>query len=199
MSLFTISLILFFTMDPVGNVSTFLKVLDKYESRQRHLIILREMLFVLVTMLVFSFFGEFFFAFLQLTETTVRLSSGVILFLIALTIIFPGMSNMRTRLPQVEPYIIPLAIPLIAGPATLATVMLFAHLQPSQSIMLGAIMIAWLASLAILLFGAQLKKLMGENGLMACEKLMGMILILLAIQRFMDGITSYLYVYSQTA
>lgn len=191
MSLFTIALILFFTMDPVGNISNFLKVLEKYNFKERQWIIVREMGFALLAMFIFSFFGEHIFKYLELSETSLRISSGVLLFLIALTIIFPWL-NMRFQFPKVEPFIIPLAIPLIAGPATLATVMLFAHLQPSFWIMNGAILAAWAAALLLLLAGPYLHRLLGDNGLMACEKLMGMILILLAVQRFMDGITCYI-------
>ncbi len=194
MSVFTIALVLFFIMDPIGNVATFLNVLAPYEPRQRRLIVIREMLIALVVMLTFNFFGEFFFYFLEISETTVRISSGVILFLISLTIIFPS-PNARTELPKTEPFIIPLAIPLISGPALCATIMLYAHLEPSYSVMIEAIFYAWIASLAILLFAPQMKKIFGSGGLTAAERLMGMILVLIAVQRFMDGVSSFIQEY----
>lgn len=195
MSLFTIALVLFLIMDPLGNVATFLTVLSPYGERRRQWIVLREMGIALIAMLIFNCFGEFIFQFLEISETTVRLSSGVILFLIALSIIFPGTQNARCHLPRSEPFIIPLAIPLIAGPALLATVMLYAHLEPSLVVMLEAIFASWLAALAVLMFAPQLKKILGSCGLVAAEKLMGMILILIAIQRFMDGVTSFIQTY----
>lgn len=195
MSLFTISLVLFFIMDPIGNVTAFLEVLEPYEPKKRQWIVFREMLIALLIMLLFNFFGEYFFDILEISETTVRLSSGVILFLIALSIIFPGPTTIRSKLPKVEPFIIPLAIPLIAGPAIMATLMLYSHLVPTYTTMLAAIGMAWLASLVILLFAPQMKSIFGKGGLIAAERLMGMILILIAVQRFMDGVTSFLTVY----
>lgn len=195
MTLFTIALVLFLIMDPIGNVSSFVEVLKPYTPRKRHLIVLREMLFALMILLFFYFFGDYLFKILQISETTVRISSGVILFLIALTIIFPSSRNVRLRLSKEEPFIIPLAVPLIAGPALIATVMLYTHLLTNQTVMFGAILISWFASLAVLMFSGQINRILGQNGLLACEKLMGMILILIAVQRFMDGITSFINVY----
>jgi small neutral amino acid transporter SnatA (MarC family) len=195
MSLFSITLVLFFIMDPIGNVSSFLTVLAPYDEKKRRYIVLREMGIALLMMLVFNFFGEFFFQFLQISETTVWLTSGVILFLIAIMIIFPSARNIRTKLPTEEPFIIPLAIPLISGPALLATIMLYAHLEPSTLVMLEAIVLAWLASLIILLFAPQVKRICGTGGLVAGERLMAMILILIAVQRFMDGVTSFIHDY----
>lgn len=192
MTLFSIALVLFFIMDPIGNVSFFNTVLAPYTQKKRFAIVLREMFIALSVMLVFSFFGEFFFQFLQISETTVRLSSGVILFLIAISVIFPSSSNLRTHFSKEVPFIIPLAIPLISGPALLATIMLYAHLVPSPALMLEAIGIAWLASLVILLFAPQIKRLFGTGGLVAAERLMAMILVLIAVQRFMDGVTSFI-------
>lgn len=194
-SLFSIALVLFLTMDPVGNVSTFLKVLEPFGRRRYHLIVFREMLIVLVTMFIFTFLGEYVFTILQISETTVRLSSGVILFVIALTIIFPGSRDIRPNLPKLEPFIIPLAIPTIAGPALVATVMLYSHLVPEMTVMVSAVVLAWIAGLLVLLFAPQIKRVLGNNGLLACEKLMGMVLILMAVQRFMDGIHSFLTQY----
>lgn len=196
MSLFSIALVLFFIMDPIGNVASFLSVLAPYDAKKRRFIVLREMFIALAIMMVFNFFGEFIFQFLEISETTVRLSSGVILFLIALSVIFPGPTAIRLKLPKVEPFIIPLAVPLISGPALSATIMLYAHLEPSYAVMFGAIVLAWFASLIILLFAPEMKRFFGTGGLVAAEKLMGMILILIAVQRFMDGVTSFLNDYN---
>jgi multiple antibiotic resistance protein len=188
MTLFSIVLILFLIMDPVGNVGSYLQMVNDLPLKRRKWIVLREMLIALAFMILFNYIGEFIFDLLGLSETTLRLSSGFILFLVAIKILFPTHDSLRLNLPKEEPFIIPLAIPLIAGPSLLATIMLFARLEPSQLIMVGAIFIAWLAAVAVLLLAEPLQKILGKNGLVACERLMGMVLVLLAVQRFLEGI-----------
>lgn len=191
MSFLNLVVILFLIMDPVGNISSFIDQLKKIPPTKRKRVIVREMLIALAAMVIFNYIGEFIFKILNVSETTVRITIGVILFLIAIKIIFPGIDSLRANLPKDEPFINPLAIPLIAGPSLLATIMLFAHLEPSQPYMLLAILTAWCAALIILLCGNFLQKILGNNGLMASERLMGMILALLAIQRFLEGIKQF--------
>ena len=191
MSLLTISLVLFLIMDPIGNVSSFLKMVRGIDPKKQSAIVLREMLIALLVMLLFNFAGEYIFHWLQVSEATVRLSSGVILFLVSVQILFPKLNGIRESVPEEEPFIIPLAIPLITGPSLLATIMLYARIVESVPVMLFAILIAWSASVAILLSSRLLFRSLGVNGLMACEKLMGMVLVLLAVQRFLDGVSQF--------
>lgn len=188
MSLFNITVVLFLIMDPIGNLSYYLSMVKGLNPKRQNWIIFREMLIALAVMLGFNFLGEYIFNFLDISETTVRLSSGVILFLIALKILFPSNDGLRAHLPPGEPFIFPLAVPLIAGPALLATIMLYAHLEPNYSVMVIAIFIAWLLSACIFLFSHSIKRLLGDNGLMAIERLIGMVLVLVAVQRFLEGI-----------
>lgn len=192
MSLFSITLVLFLIMDPIGNVSSFLKMINDTPPGRQKLIILREMGFALIAMLFFNYLGEYIFQMLDISEITVRLTSGLILFLFALKILFPAIDSPRLNLPKEEPFITPLAIPLIAGPSLLATVMLYAHMESSQPLMLAAILISWLAASAVLLCSSFLKRTIGTNGLMAAERLMAMVLILIAIQRFFEGIQQFI-------
>lgn len=191
MNWFTISLILFLIMDPFGNVSSYLSLVKGLPPAKQRKIVTREMFFALGAMLVFNFLGEYLFDLLQVSEQTLRIASGIILFLVAVKILFATPDNPRNNLPKGEPYLIPLAIPLIAGPVLLATIMLFAHIVPSIMTMVLAIITAWLASMVVLFFAPQLQKTLGTNGLVAVERLMGMVLILLAIQRFLEGIQQF--------
>lgn len=188
MTLFNIIVTLLFIMDPVGNISSYLSLVKELKPKRQNWIIFREMLIALAVMIGFNYLGEYIFSFLSLSETTVRLSSGIILFLIAIKILFMAHDSPRANLPKGEPFIFPLAIPLIAGPALMATIMLYAHLEPLQSIMIIAILIAWFLSILIFLFAHPIKRIFGNNGLMACERLIGMVLVLVAVQRFMEGI-----------
>lgn len=191
MNLFSLSVILFLIMDPIGNISSFLSLLKDLPKQRRRAIIIREMLIALAAMVAFNFLGEYIFQVLDINETTIRIASGVILFLVAIKILFPSVDSLRANLPSGEPFITPLAIPLIAGPSLLATIMLFARLEPSQPLMLSAIFISWFMAVAVLLLGSRLQKALGTNGLMACERLMGMVLVMLAIQRFAEGLQHF--------
>lgn len=191
MTFINLVVILFLIMDPVGNITSFKEQLKDTAPEKRKMVVFREMLIALAAMVIFNYIGEFIFILLKVSETTVRITIGVILFLIAIKILFPSIDSLRANLPQGEPFITPLAVPLIAGPSLLATIMLFAHLETSQAYMLGAIFIAWIAAFCVLMLGPWLCNLLGSNGLMACERLMGMVLALLAIQRFLEGIKQF--------
>lgn len=191
MSQLSIILILFLIMDPFGNISAFLSQLEAYPMYQKRLIIVREMVFALVTMLIFNFFGEYLLQFLEISKITVYIASSTILFLVALQILYPTVDSIRNKLPPPPPFVIPLAIPLVAGPSLMATIMLFAHQQESISFMLNSILIAWVCVLTILLIAPELKKIFGTNGLAAIEKVTAMILVMLAIQRFLEGVNLF--------
>lgn len=149
---------------------------------------MREMLIALGVMLLFNLLGEALFELLHFSEVALRLASGLILFLVAIKILFPATDSPRAHLPAGEPFVFPLAIPLLAGPALLATIMLYSHLDQSRALMIPAILIAWVASSFTLFVSPFLQRVLGSNGLAACERLTGMILVLLSIQRFADGV-----------
>lgn len=193
LSLFSITLVLFIMMDPIGNISAYLNLMKDFDPAQRQKILLREMLIALGFILLFNFIGEYIFSILELSDNVVKLSSGLVLFLTAIKILFPASNSFRLNLPQGEPFIIPLAIPLIAGPSLLATVMLYARMETSVTLMIQAIMIAWAMALVVLYLAPFLKRYLGTNGLSALERLMAMILVMLAIQRFMEGIQDYIH------
>lgn len=190
--LFTFTIILFLIMDPVGNISSFLKMVDGMPSSTIRRIVFREMLIALLFMLGFNFLGEFIFSLLKLDRQTVEFASAVILFLTAIKILFPSSNGLRSNLPKGEPFIIPLAVPLIAGPSLLATILLLSNIQTNHFEQLLAIFIAWFASLLILLFSKQFQRIFGQNGLVAAERLTGMLLVLLAVQRGMEGLHQFI-------
>lgn len=194
-TLLTTTLILFLIMDPFGNISSYLTLVENYDDQKRKRILVREMIFVLIAMLVFNYLGEYILWILGLDIVSAILSSGLILFLTAIKILFASSDSPRANLPKGEPYVIPLAIPLIAGPSLLATIMLFALIEPSMTMMLLAILISWFAASAVLFFAVPLRNFLGKNGLVAFERVMGMILVLLAIQRIGQGIQAFISTY----
>ncbi|MFI5334550.1 MAG: MarC family protein [Chlamydiales bacterium] len=185
------TLSLFLLMDPIGNVPLFISILKDYSPAKQRIIIIREMCIALGIILFFHFLGDAFLDLLGVTQYTTMISGGIILFLIALKMLFPSRRDPEVELAhKKEPFIVPLAIPLVAGPAVLTAVMLYAHEQ-SHKATLVAIFIAWAASMVILLASSFLKRILGWRGISACEKLMGLLLTLLAVQMFLEGLKLY--------
>lgn len=188
------TILLLLIMDPLGNLPIFMSVLKHLEPKRRRVVLIREMLIALFIMLLFLFAGEKILTFLNLRTETVSISGGIILFLIAIKMIFPSHESSSGGLPVgEEPFLVPLAIPLVAGPSLLATLMLLSHQYPNQmGHLVLALMIAWGATVVILLLSGLFLRLLGDKGVNALERLMGLILIMLATQMFLDGIRVYL-------
>lgn len=192
MSLFAIALSLFLLMDPIGNIPFYISFLKGLDPKRQRKIICRELLIALAIIILFTFVGEALMRFLRVQEDTIQIAGGIILFLLCLKMIFPVPHDPNEGLPHAtEPFIVPLAVPLVAGPGVLAAVMIYARQEPNEWVMVGAILIAWAASLIILLASSFLKNLLGWRGIVALERLMGLILTLIAIQMFLSGIASF--------
>ena len=185
---------LFLLMDPIGNVPIFVSVLKDIDPSRQRKIIMRELIIALFIIIVFNFLGDVLLDFLNVQMPTILISGGIILFLIALKMIFPGRRDPDVDIsPEKEPFIVPLATPLVAGPAVLAAVMLYSGQHKTDMVItVGAIAIAWAASTLILLSSSLWKKLLGWRGLVACERLMGLILTLIAVQMFLEGTQMFL-------
>lgn len=196
-TLFSMTLILFLIIDPLGNIAAFERCLSSLKPKKKRAVVIRELLIALAAMIIFYLIGDFLLDVLMISESTVRLSAGTILFLVAIKILFPSSSSIRANVKaEKEPFMVPLAIPLIAGPSLLATIMIFSHVDPLAPILLSAIVLAWFAAFILLFFSSQIYSFLGENGLIACERLTGMILVLLAIQRFLEGIELFIVQYA---
>ena len=182
------AVLLILIMDPLGNLPIFMSVLKHTEPKRRRAIMVRELFIALLLMLIFLFAGEKILAFLNLRAETVSISGGIILFLIAIKMIFPSHEGNSTGLPAgEEPFIVPLAIPLVAGPTLLAT------LYPDQmGHLVIALLLAWGGTFVILLQSSLFLRLLGEKGVNALERLMGLVLVMLATQMFLDGIRAWM-------
>lgn len=190
--LFSLSFALFLLMDPIGNIPIYVSTLKEVESKRQHLIIIRELLIALVVIILFAFLGDYLLIILGIDQKTVLISGGIILFLIAIQMIFPKADAPFYASPGVgEPFIVPLAIPLIAGPSVLAAVIVYSH-RGSPLLLILAICIAWLITTVILLAAPFLKKILGMRGVTACERLMGLLLTLMSVQMFLEGMVPIL-------
>lgn len=188
------TVLLLLIMDPLGNMPIFMSVLKPLPAKRRRVVLIREMVIALGVMLIFLFAGEKILAVLNLRTETVSISGGIILFLIAIRMIFPSPKNESNGLPESdEPFLVPLAIPLVAGPSILAALMLLSHQYPQKLAHLTlALFIAWGISFMILLMSNLFLRLLGDRGVSALEKLMGLVLVMLSTQMFLDGIRAYL-------
>lgn len=195
MTLYTAAITLFLVMDPLGNVPVFLSILHPIEPKKRSIIILRETFIAFLILTAFVFAGQNILNGLSITQPAISIAGGIILFMIAIKMIFPTQQgeNLRTREPITEePFIVPLAIPLIAGPSAMAAILLFTNEAPDKIMTcFAALIIASVACTLILLFANQLRKILGQKGLIAIERLMGMILTTLAVQMFLNGLGKY--------
>ena len=189
MDIFSTALLLFLVIDPVGNIPAFLFVLKGVPEERHKQIILRELFIALVALVFFLFLGQFILALLQVSQGSLGVAGGIILFLIAVRMIFPVPKGIFGEEAEVsEPFIVPLAIPLIAGPAAMATLMLLMARDPADwPQWLAALLMAWSISGIILLSADQLARLLGRRTLTAIERLMGLVLTAVAVQMFIDG------------
>lgn len=182
------ALILIFVLDPFGNIPMLLAILKGLPSSRQREIILREMLFALGVMVLFLFFGSSILAVFRLESGVIRIAGGIVLFVIGLRMVFPDGSPSLYQAKD-EPFIVPIAIPLIAGPSALATLILMSEGHTlSRLLSFAALMVAWGITAAILLLSPVIYRLLGEKGLAAMERLMGMLLLMLSVQMFIDGL-----------
>jgi len=193
MTLYSAAFLLFLVMDPLGNVPVFLTVLKDVDPVRRRMIIIRELFIALGVLLLFLFFGRFIMEILALNEPSLSIAGGIILFLIALRMIFPSPEGMFGHHPDREPFIVPLAIPLVAGPSAMASILLLVTREPARLFdWLAALTGAWGATALILIASTPLSRALGLRGLTAIERLMGMILTTIAVQMLLNGIRLFL-------
>lgn len=195
MTIYTAAITLILVMDPLGNIPVFLSVLRPFSPQRRARIIVRETVIAFLILVLFLFFGHYIMALLHLSTDALGIAGGIILFLIAIRMIFPpeAASVNVPEKSQEEPFVVPLAVPFTAGPSALATVLLFVSRDPAG---IGrwflAVVLATIFFLVVMLCSQYLMRFLGRRGLIAVERLMGMILTTVAVQMFLSGIEHFL-------
>jgi multiple antibiotic resistance protein len=183
---------LFLIMDPLGNIPIFLSVLKSVAPERRRKVVVREVLIAYFVLLLFLLLGDGVLTLLQLDQETISIAGGIVLFIIALRMIFPQ-TRAEGAAPEGEPLVVPLAIPLIAGPSALAALLLLQRSDPGSTMALWlAMSLAWLLTAAILIAAPFFYRILGERGLMAMERLMGMVLVMISVQMLLNGISVFL-------
>ena len=193
MTVASAALLLFLILDPLGNIPVFLGLLKPLPEKRRRIVLARELLIALVVLMLFLWGGKYALDRMHLRQESVSIAGGIVLFLFGLRMIFPPPEGLMGDLPGGEPFIVPMAIPLVAGPSGMAAVMLMGSDEPGRLMeWSGALLIAWGATAAILFSATYLYKLLGTRVLIAIERLMGMLLVAISVQMFLDGLGTYL-------
>lgn len=196
MNLYAAALTLFLVMNPLGNIPVFISTLQDIAPKRRMKIIVREAIFAFLILTLFLFTGKYILEGLQVSTSSLSIAGGIVLFIIAIRLIFPQEKDKKIESKDDEPFLVPLAIPLFAGPATMAMVMLLAQQQGNGSVwhIFIALVIAWVLASSLLLSSSALSKFLGKKGLTALERLMGILLITISIQMFLGGIEQYFHI-----
>ncbi|MGW8393590.1 MarC family protein [Pseudoduganella sp. HUAS MS19] len=185
-------ILLMLVTDPFGNVPIFASALATVPPKRRPKIVVRECLIAFVVLLVFMFFGSHFLKALSLSEASLRIAGSVILMLIAIRMVFPHPDGVLGKQEGGEPFIVPLAIPALAGPSALATVLLFSRESTGEVLVhvaaLAAVVVVWLV---VFLGAERLQKALGSQVMTAFERLMGLILAAMAIEMLLAGIRDF--------
>ena len=182
---------LFFVMDPLGNIPLFNSLLARFDARRRAVIVARELVFALIILLTFLFAGNAILAFMNLSQSSLSIAGGLLLFIIAIRMIFPARQADEAEADE-DPFIVPLAMPMVAGPSTIAMLLLLSSTEPARIWeWCMALVIAWAIATVLLTASPFLMRALGDRGLRALERLMGMLLVLLATQMLLNGVREF--------
>lgn len=179
-------------MDGFGNIPLFIAALKKVAPERRKAVLIRELGIALLIMVAFLFLGKWFLKAFGIHEYSLSIAGGIILFIISVKLVFGGEEETKSDPKEDEPFVVPLAIPLVAGPAALSMVMITAAQQSNKLITLGAVVVASLINSVILMASFPISNLLGKRGLTAIERLTGMILILMSVDMVMGGISTFM-------
>ena len=193
MTVLSASLLLFLVLDPFGNIPFFLAGLSQVDASRRRRVLARELLVALAVLVGFLFGGQFFLGALQISESSLTMAGAILLFIISMRMVFPAPRTDADNEIEGEPFIVPLAVPFVAGPSAMAAILFIMNREPQRwPEWLLAVVAAWAATALILALSSSLSRFLGKRGLVAIERLMGMILITLAVQMFLSGLREFL-------
>ena len=190
--LFSATILLVLVIDPFGNVPLVVAALKNVAPERRPRVVVRECVAAYLILVAFMLGGRTFLRWLHLSEQSLTIAGGIILFLIAIRMVFPRPEGIFGDPPGGEPFLVPLAIPSIAGPSALATVMLMASRDPAQiGSWIVALTVAMIATTAVLVFADRLQRWLGERAVIAFERLMGLVLTALAVEMLLSGVRNF--------
>ncbi len=193
MTLIESALLLFLVVDPFGNLPFVLAVLGNASLPEYRRAITREMLLAFLILLAFTFAGEQILGYLNIEQSSLVVAGGVILFLISLKMIFKSSAEIFEDRYRGNPLLVPIAVPALAGPSAMTTVMILrTQQQVPLEILLAALVMVFAVAWIIFLLGRGINAYLGPRGISALEKFMGLLLNLVAVNMMMQGIKGFL-------
>jgi MarC family membrane protein len=185
-------ILLLLVLDPFGSLPIYISVMGRVAPTRRRIVALRELLLAFMVLLLFMFTGEGFLSLMRLSERSLEVAGGVILLMVAIRMIFSGGGAVYGEDNDREPMLFPLAVPLLAGPSAMATVLLLASRQPERMLTwVGALSAAMAVSGAVLLGADRLRRVLGDSVVSAVEKLMGLVLTAISVEMILAGLKRY--------
>ena len=186
-------ILLILVMDPFGNMPLVISVLKHVDAPMRTRVVLRECAIAYAVLLAFLFGGDKFMHLLRLSDNALAIAGGLILFLIALRMVFPHAEGIFGDTGEKGTFIVPLAIPAIAGPSALATVLLLVSREPQRVFdWVAALSIAMLVSTLVMISAPRISGWIGRRGVIALERLMGLVLTAIAVEMLLAGIERFI-------
>ena len=187
--------LLLLVLDPIGSLPIFISVMRNVTPERRARVAMRESTIAFAVLLLFMFTGQAFLSLMRLSERSLEVAGGVILLIIAMRMIFAsGAEIYAADAKGREPLIFPLAVPLLAGPSAMATVLLLASRQPERLVAwVGALTVAMLFSAVVLLGADRIRRWIGSSMVSAIEKLMGLVLTAIAVEMILAGLKRYFF------
>lgn len=192
MTIYLIALKLFLVANPIGNAPTILALVKDFPPERQERILLRETLFAFLLAVFFQFIGGAFLSVLGVENYSLRLCGGVLLFLVGLTMAFPEREQLQTGVLRQEPYIVPIATPLLSGAGLMSIIMTFSAEVENHLTMFLAISLAWVGVTAVMASAPFLLRLFGRQGMLALEKLMGLVLVMISVEMILRGLDDFI-------
>jgi MarC family membrane protein len=187
-------ILLLLVLDPLGSLPVFIPIMRDVPPPRRTWVALREVGIAFGVLAAFMFLGEGFLQAMRLSERSLEVAGGVILLIIAIRMVFSHEGGAYGVPEGREPFIFPLAVPLLAGPSAMATVLLLASRQPDRMLSwVGALAGAMAVSGAALLLCERIRRLIGDSVVSAVEKLMGLVLTAIAVEMILAGLKRYFF------
>jgi multiple antibiotic resistance protein len=191
-------MVFFIVTNPIGNSPAIIALIKQYPIREQQKILLRESVFALLLAIFFLFLGDAFLKCLKIENYAIRISGGILLFIVAVKMIFSVKNDGEPEKPKQHPFLVPIATPLLSGAGLLAVILLYSKQEANDLKVLGAILIAWIGITAILVLAPYLQVFLGKRGLSAFEQLMGMLLAMISIEMIVRGASLFLTALSRT-
>lgn len=191
-SLFDIALTIFLVSNPIGNTPAILALVKDLPFKRQRFVVMREAFFAFLIALFFLLFGEYFLSSLGIADYSLALCGATLLFLVGLSMVFPNHAPTHKASASQEPFIVPIATPLLSGAGVMSMIMTFAADADNNLFMISALMLAWVGVFLVMALAPYLLRLFGKRGLLALEQLMGLVLVMLASAMLVKGVAKFI-------